>query len=47
MPEVSTPYRTRLGHESNRLNPRPIDGELFVVGRGQDILRSALARCRG
>lgn len=50
MPELSKPYRilvARLSHESHRLNPRPTDEELFVVERGQDILRSPAGVLKG
>lgn len=50
MEELSKPYRilvARLSHESHRLNPRPTDEELFVVERGQDILRSPTGVLKG
>ncbi|QLL64433.1 M81 family metallopeptidase (plasmid) [Sinorhizobium mexicanum] len=43
MPEIPKPYRilvAAFGHEANRLNPRLADEELFVLERGQDILRA-------
>ncbi|WP_192258565.1 M81 family metallopeptidase [Mesorhizobium caraganae] len=50
MPEISTPYRILVAdfsQESNRLNLRPTDEELFVVERGQDILRSPTGVLKG
>ncbi|PDT78654.1 M81 family metallopeptidase [Sinorhizobium sp. BJ1] len=50
MPEISKAYRILVAHfsqESNRLNPRPADEELFVVERGRDILRSPAGVLKG
>lgn len=50
VPEISKPYRilvARFSHESNRLNPRPTEEELFVVERGHDILESPAGVLKG
>ncbi|WP_331375460.1 M81 family metallopeptidase [Sinorhizobium chiapasense] len=50
MPELSQPYRILVAcfcQESNRLNPRSADEELFVVERGRDILRSPTGVLKG